>query len=180
MENYNLFDVITILIILILGLKGIFRGFIKEAFALFGIIGGVFVASRIAGGAEFSTMIFGIAFAGFWTLCYFAGITVSKIVGLSGLGIFDKILGFIFAGGKIFFIISVIIYASSNIDVVRKKLEPKMQNSSMYPLYIYTGSAIMKLEANKVISKIDANATNLTDKANSAANITQKLKEISK
>ena len=105
---------------------------------------------------------------------------VSKIVGLSGLGIFDKILGFVFAGGKVFFIISIIMYASSNIDVIRKKIEPKMEKSALYPLYIYTGSAIMKLEANKVISKIDANATNLTDKANQAANISQKLKEISK
>lgn len=48
MDNLNIFDTVTLVIIVLIGLKGLFRGFIKEAFALIGIVGGVFVASRLA------------------------------------------------------------------------------------------------------------------------------------
>ena len=48
MQDFALFDFIIIAITLILGLKGLFRGFIKEIFGIFGIIGAIFVASRIS------------------------------------------------------------------------------------------------------------------------------------
>ena len=48
MENINIFDLIVVALITILGLKGLFRGFTKEFFALIGIVGGVFVASRLS------------------------------------------------------------------------------------------------------------------------------------
>lgn len=181
MDNFNLFDLITLSIIVFLGLKGIFSGFVKEVFALFGIVGGVFVASRIA--TDFSSsslLVFVVAFAGFWALCYFAGIAVAKVAGLSGLGILDKILGFVFAGGKIFFIISVIVYAASNIEVLKSKIEPKMANSTMYPIYVYGGSAIMKLDTNNILNKVDANATKAVDTAKQAVDVSAKIKEISK
>jgi membrane protein required for colicin V production len=48
MQNISTFDLIIITITLILGLKGLFRGFIKEVFGILGIIGAIFVASRIS------------------------------------------------------------------------------------------------------------------------------------
>lgn len=181
MDNLHLFDIITLSIIVFLGLKGLFNGFVKEVFALFGIVGGVFVASRIATDFSSSSLpIFIVAFAGFWALCYFAGIAVAKVAGISGLGALDKVLGFVFAGGKIFFIISVIVYAISNIQILKSKLEPKMKGSAMYPLYVYSGEAIMKLDTNNVLNKIDANATKVVDTAKQATEVTKKIGEISK
>ena len=43
----NYFDIAVVAIVVILGLKGIFNGFFKELFGLIGIIGGIFLASRI-------------------------------------------------------------------------------------------------------------------------------------
>lgn len=181
MENLNLFDILTIAIIFLLGLKGIFKGFVKEVFALFGIIGGVFIASRMA--SDFSSssfFVFILVFAIFWALCYFAGMAVSKVASLSGLGIFDKILGFTFAAGKIFFIFSIIVYAASNIDLIKNKMEPKLKNSTMYPLFVYSGSAIMKLDHNNIINKVDQNASSFVKKVENAQEISNKLKEVSK
>jgi len=48
MENVSIFDIISLSLILILGIKGVINGFIKEVAGLVGIIGGVFVASRFA------------------------------------------------------------------------------------------------------------------------------------
>jgi membrane protein required for colicin V production len=48
MQDFSIFDLIIISITLILGLKGLFRGLIKEIFGIIGIIGAIFVASRIS------------------------------------------------------------------------------------------------------------------------------------
>ena len=48
MQGFAVFDLIIISITLILGLKGLFRGLIKEVFGIIWIIGEIFVASRIS------------------------------------------------------------------------------------------------------------------------------------
>ena len=48
MQNIAIFDLVIITITLLLGLKGLFRGIIKEIFGIIGIIGAIFVASRIS------------------------------------------------------------------------------------------------------------------------------------
>ncbi len=48
MENISIFDIISLSLIFILGIKGVINGFIKEVFGLIGIVGGIFVASRFA------------------------------------------------------------------------------------------------------------------------------------
>jgi membrane protein required for colicin V production len=44
MENISLLDLISIALIILLGIKGVFRGFIKEVFGLVGIIGGIYTS----------------------------------------------------------------------------------------------------------------------------------------
>jgi membrane protein required for colicin V production len=46
--DFSIFDLIVGSIILLLGLKGILNGFFKELFGLIGIVGGIFVGSRVA------------------------------------------------------------------------------------------------------------------------------------
>ena len=98
----NTFDIIIITLITILGLKGLFRGLIKEVFGLVGIIGGVYVASRVTKSVGLlidkfipieneTTMLligFVVSLATFWALLYLLGIILSKMFSLSGLGIF--------------------------------------------------------------------------------------------
>ena len=52
MDLVTWFDIIVIALVLILGVKGIINGLIKEAFGLIGLIGGLVVASRFSDVAE--------------------------------------------------------------------------------------------------------------------------------
>jgi len=151
-------------LVTLLGLKGLFRGFIKEFFALFGIVGGVFIASRLSSVVgelvdqiipfdNNNTMIlvgFIVALAIFWTIAYVIGMTISKMFSLSGLGIFDKLLGFVFGAGKVFLLFSIITFAASSIESFKKKIENKMENSIVYPILKTTGGYIIKLDTTKL------------------------------
>ncbi len=183
MNNVNYFDIIVLILVFFLGLKGLFRGFIKEAFGLAGIVGGVYVASRVSDSfgvqlAEFfaiesvSTAIL-IAFiavlAAIWLLIYFVGMAVSKASEMSGLGIFDRFLGFVFGASKIFLIFSIIVYALTQVDFIKEKIEKKAKNSVMFPILKATGDYIVKLDpsilANKTIDKTSKSIEGLKETA---------------
>lgn len=180
MDNLNFFDVIVLALIVLLGLKGFFRGFIKEAFGLIGIVGGVFIASRLSKQVgdivngiipienESTIMLVGFvaALIAFWIVAYLLGIIVSKMSSLSGLGIFDRILGFTFGASKIFLIFSIIIFALSKIEAVNNKLQKKTAGSMMYPLLLSSGSYIIKIDTSNLVNQIE----NSMDKAAETAN----------
>lgn len=169
MQELSGFDIAVIAITLILGLKGLFKGFIKEAFGLIGIVGGVFVASRLAkdtGGYidsffkidnESTVLLVGfiVSLAAFWAFAYLAGMALSKITSLSGLGIFDRLFGFLFGAGKIFLIFSIIIYALSQVDTVKKKLDKKIGDTIMYPILKNIGTYIVKLDTAAITKKVE-------------------------
>jgi membrane protein required for colicin V production len=160
----NLFDIIVLTLITILGLKGLIRGFIKEVFGLVGIVGGVFVASRISKPVgelinnlipidnESTRLLFGfiVSIVGFWAIAYLIGIAISKISSLSGLGIFDRLFGFIFGAAKVFLIFSIIIYAISQVEAIKNSLDKKTNGSIMYPILQEAGSYIIKLDTTKL------------------------------
>ncbi len=164
MDDINIFDIIVITLITLLGLKGLFRGFIKEFFALFGIVGGVFVASRLSAqvGEMVDTIIpfdnnntmmlvgFIVALIIFWILAYGIGIVLSKVFSLSGLGIFDKALGFVFGASKVFLLFSMIAFAISSIESIAKKLDVKLADSIVYPMLKDTGAYIIKLDTTQL------------------------------
>jgi len=168
LENVNIFDLVVIALVTILGLKGLFRGFTKEFFALVGIVGGVFVASRVSADAgaivngiipmenENTTLLAGFvaALVIFWIIAYLVGATLSKVFKMSGLGIFDRILGFVFGAGKIFLLFSIIAYAASQVTIINDNLAPKLEKSTVFPLLKETGAYIIKLDTNELQEEV--------------------------
>jgi len=166
--DFSIFDLVVGSIILLLGLKGILNGFFKELFGLIGIIGGIFVGSRVANdvGTLLSEAIFkfespaAINFLGFlvtlalfWGSMIGAGILFKKFSKMSGLGLMDKILGFIFGSGKFFFIASVIVYAVYNFKAVRDNFD--MEGSFMFPALVETGRIIMHIDGEEMANDIN-------------------------
>lgn len=185
--DLNYFDIIAGTIILLLGLKGIINGFFKEVFGLIGIIGGIFIASRIGDdvGQYLSDAIFNfsnqsaISFTGFlvslavfWILMVVTGMVFKKLSKLSGLGAIDKILGFVFGASKFFLIAAVIAFAISNIKSLKPTIDSMMQNSLLYPVFVSTGGFIMKIDPVEEVANVEENIDNLTQKA---GNITQNI-----
>ena len=168
MENINLFDLIVLSLIVILGLKGLFRGLTKELFGLIGIVGGVFIASRLAKNVgeiansiipvdnESTILLIGfiITLILFWIIAYVLGVVLEKVFSASGLGVFDRLLGFVFGAGKIFLLFAIIAYALSNVKMINDNLQPKLKDSMVFPMLIETGSYIIKLDTSNMQQEV--------------------------
>lgn len=203
--EFNYFDLVVAIIILLLGLKGIVNGLFKEVFGLLGIIGGIFIASRVGDrvGEYLNSLIFNFSspaavnflgflttFAGFWILMILIGYIFKKLNSISGLGPIDKILGFVFGAGKFFLITSVIVHATYNIKTIKSAIDPSLDNSILFPIMVKTGEFIMKIDPvglnkdiNETIDKetkiIKSTAQELISKSSmqKIEEIKQKLKE---
>ena len=177
--EFNYFDLIGSILILLLGLKGILNGFFKEAFGLVGIIGGLFVASRIgdkvgvylnenifnftnASAINFTGFLFTLAV--FWIAMIAIGFAFKSLSSLSGLGLVDRILGFIFAAGKFFLIAAVIAFAVYNIKAIRTNIDVVMKGSVLFPVLVETGGYIMKIDPTEVSSEINKTIDKTTQK----------------
>ncbi len=169
MENYSLFDIISLSLILILGIKGVINGFIKEVFGLVGIVGGIYLASRFAQRAgEFidnnfytfdnKASLYLIGFIAilvlFWILSIFIGFILAHILKMSGLGGLDKLAGFIVGGLKVFLVFSILAIALNNIAFIKSRTQKYMNKSFMYPIFLETGRYIVKFDTNTIIQKV--------------------------
>lgn len=176
MDGVNIFDVVAISLIVLLGLKGLFSGFFKEAFGLAGILGGVYFGSRygVSVAETISDNVFKldnpntmmlvgfvVVLISFWILMIVAGKIVSSMMKLSGLGGIDKLLGFTFGAGKVFVVASIITYALMNITVIRTNIEEYTKDSLMIPIFSEVGSKILKIENPFMDDKFmdDSNST---------------------
>ena len=192
--EFNYFDLIASIIILLLGLKGILNGFFKEAFGLVGIIGGLFVASRVGDkvGVYLNENIFhfsndsAINFTGFlftlivfWIAMIVIGFAFKKLSSLSGLGLVDRILGFIFASGKFFLIAAVIAFAVYNIKSLKPTITSAMKGSLLFPVLVETGGYIMKIDPTEVSSEINTTIDKTTQKVkdNIQKNVVEQVKK---
>lgn len=185
------FDIVVGVIILLLGLKGILNGFFRELFGLVGIVGGVFVASRVGTpvGEMLSDALFHfqtqaavnftgfiLALGAFWFLMVGVGILFKKLSSFSGLGSVDKAMGFIVGSGKFFLIASVVTYAFFNIKIVKTNMQSTMENSFLFPTLVATGAYIMKMDTTQIQNEINAtHETNETNMTASRKEITDKM-----
>ncbi|EES90008.1 CvpA family protein [Helicobacter canadensis] len=161
MNSFSYFDLIIGLLIVLVGLKGIVNGFIREVFGLIGIVGGVFIASVYAteAGGWISRHIYtfenpsAISLIGFlvllalvWILSLVIAEILQKVTRISALNSMNRILGFCFGAFKTFMIFSIIFYAISNVQVAKRFMQKYTDNSFLYPLLLDSGEVIIKLD----------------------------------
>lgn len=179
MEIHVWFNLITLILVVALGTKGMINGFIKEVFGLIGIIGGIFVASRFAESfgkiisdnifqIQNTSSIYIVGFVAilfiFWIVCLLFGFILSKIVSFSALTIVNRLLGFIFSALKVFLILSILIAAISYIGFIKDNyLDKYLKNSFMYESFLKTGRFIINLD----YSSLDNTVEDITSKAKS-------------
>lgn len=195
MMDFNYFDVTISAIVLLLGIKGFMHGFVKEVFGLAGLVGGVYLASRLADTAadfidknfihlENIALLKLIGFLAIlivvWLGATILGSIFSKLTSASGLGFLNRLLGFITGGGKYFLIFALIVTALSNVSLVKDNLEKYVDDSILYPYLKEAGSYLINLDtsslglgdtsATEVVKEIvnlnDNNETNVTSEQN--------------
>lgn len=171
--------------------KRTFRGLIKEVFGIVGIVGAIFVASRIStevGGLLAPILVienqstikligFVVSLVAVWLIVYSAGVVVSKIFGAAGLGIVDRIFGLIFGMLKIFLIFSVIAYSLNQVGSFKKVIDEKFSKSFMMPHLLSVGSYIIKFDTTAVVNSIDKTIQNATDSSISIQNSIEETKQ---
>ncbi|RBQ29663.1 CvpA family protein [Aliarcobacter vitoriensis] len=191
MHDIAIFDLVIILFTLLLGIKGLFRGFIKEVFGILGLVGAVFVGSRISGEvgglvapilalenqATIKLIGFIVGFVAIFLIVYAAGIVVSKIFSASGLGIIDRIFGLVFGMLKIFLVFSIIAYALYQVNSFKKLIEEKTKDSIMMPYLLDVGSYIIKLDTSALINSVDQTIQNVTDGEVDISTTQEEIKE---
>ena len=162
MFEYNVWlDYAILALILILGVKGILNGLIREFFSLLGIVGGVLLASRLVPVASelISTYVIKISnpsllnlsaflavLISFWLLCMLLSSILFRLIKMANLGALNKLGGFVFSTSKMFLIIAVITACLANIEFVNSKLKDIEEKSFVYPHLKSFGSFIINNE----------------------------------
>ena len=162
----SFFDVIITFFILIFAIKGAIGGFINELSKLFGWIVGIFVSVRfgsafgeflnqyfeIGGKAAYSVAGFIAILSLFLLSIYLINTLLTNVAkSFSTLNFVNKFLGFVFGGGKIFLILSIIIGALYAIPLTRTHLFDNYMKEEkiIFPLMVKVGTYILNLESKK-------------------------------
>ena len=169
MDFITWFDIIVIAVVVILGIKGVINGLIKEVFGLIGIIGGVIIASRNANlvGEQISLYLYKLSdsaefFFGFllalllfWFVCLLLGNLLSKMLKMSGLGFVDRLLGFFVGAAKIFLVLAILVAIVSKISILNQKISPYFEGSKVYPILLSAGQFIMAMDISSVKDSVE-------------------------
>lgn len=169
MDFITWFDIIVIAVVVILGIKGVINGLIKEVFGLIGIIGGVIIASRNANlvGEQISLYLYELSdsaefFFGFllalllfWFVCLLLGNLLSKMLKMSGLGFVDRLLGFFVGAAKIFLVLAILVAIVSKISILNQKISPYFEGSKVYPILLSAGQFIMAMDIGSVKDSVE-------------------------
>lgn len=157
-------DLILIIIIVVIGLRGFYNGFVNEVSGVLGIVLGVFFASRFASGMgewitasvydfktpSIATLIgFVIILAVIWVAFLIVGVILSKFIKITDFSIIDKTLGFIFSCCKIFLIIGFILYVGSKPKFMQNFNVYLEKNSKIYSMMYTISGAILKIPSVK-------------------------------
>jgi colicin V production protein len=169
MEISAWIDIAVVALTLILGVKGIINGLIKELFGLIGLIGGLVIATRFSDVAkkfineniykfDNSSMLQFVAFVSlwmvFWLICLLIGKFLAKMLALSGLGFLDRLGGFVVGSAKIFLTFAAVLAVASGTGV-NSLIEPYVKDSKIYPVLLSAGKWITNIDVKKIANDID-------------------------
>ena len=157
---FNSIDLIVGALILLLGLKGVLGGFLRELFSFAGLVGGVFLASRSAeplaafverkfvhlANPAFGRLIaFVLILALVWGAFSWLGNRIGERRAQHPLSTAERIGGFLIAALKYFMIFAMILSALERTPAIHNKLRHHLRGSRLVPVLVETGSALIHL-----------------------------------
>jgi membrane protein required for colicin V production len=178
MTDFNYFDVTIAVIILILGIKGFMQGFIREVFALIGLIAGVYFSARFSPQtASFidtnfihldnEALLKLIGFLAILTIVWLSstivGAIIAKFSEQEGINFISRLLGLVTASSKYFLIFALIITALSNVALVKDNIGKYIEDSVLYPHLHEVGSYLINLEEISMLKSNDTNTSNIEE-----------------
>jgi len=189
----NIFDIVVIAIILLLSIKGLLNGLIKELFNLIGLIGGIFLASYFHN--DLSNYIYEnftnaipikvlnllsliAIFVLFWIVMKYIAKAIAYFSDSEFISTTSRLGGMVIKMVTTFFILSLITYALSTKPQFAQKFKPILDSSKLYTLLKNSGSLIlnMPIVSNNKNNKI-GNEQNGTETIQKEQNSTKEIIE---
>jgi len=178
--NINMFDAVVIGLILLLSIKGLLSGFLKEFFNSLALIGGLFVASMYKSEvAQYAkeylnldlskNLLELISLIVIFLVSFLVVKAIFKIIDSflsEDLSLSSRLLGMIIKMFTLFFVFSLIVYGLSSKPQVTDKLKDTLNSSKLYPLLKNTGATILNMPETNISSDnitVNAVSTNNTD-----------------
>ena len=167
--HLNAIDITIIVLVLLMSIKGMMNGFLRELFGFIGLIGGVFIASRMA--QKVATIIDANLFhlenfallklIGFllvlvlvWGASVFLGNLIVGISKETPHSILDRTFGFLTAGTKYFLIFALIVSALFRSPLIKENMTKSIIQSQLYPILDSVGASLINLAPLKKKPKI--------------------------
>ena len=160
LTGLNGIDITIIVLVVLMAIKGLMNGFLREIFGFVGLIGGIFIASRSAAliahaidknifhlenFAALKLIGFLAVLALVWGLSVFIGNLVVGVTKEGSHSTLDRFFGFVVAGIKYFLIFSLIVSALFRSSLVKENMTQTIQQSKLYPTLEGVGSALINL-----------------------------------
>ncbi len=156
-------DIGVIIVVLLLGIRGLKNGLIHEIMGVIGVVLGIYLASRYCveishylrlAGLEFGneTILFTLSFiiilSIVWIGSLFIGYIVSScVVIIPGIAIINYFGGYVFASLKYFVILCVVVYALSQVGFLKAPIKDFTKGTKSYPIMYEVAEKIMSMDA---------------------------------
>jgi len=187
--GFNIFDVVIVVLIVLLSLKGLFSGFKREFLSSLGLIGGIFTASyfhKTVANYIFSNITDTISikvlnlislitiFILFYIFIKLLSKAISIISSNNKISATSRLSGMVVKLATLFFILSLVTYAISTKKSISKKIKDTTNTSKLYPLLKNTGAYILNMHvaSNTSNAKQKHTATNANLNVNIETNST--------
>ncbi|WP_394908348.1 CvpA family protein [uncultured Helicobacter sp.] len=187
MEHISYIDVCLLVLVVLLGAKSIYQGFVRSFGSLVGLLLGIFLAARLnlqAGeifGAyvyNFSPQInkilaFVIVLSVVWLLAIFVSEIITRRLHNTIIERLDKSLGLIFGFCKSFVFVAIIAFGVAQISFLEGFAQKMEKESFVYPIMKSFAITIMNLEVVNETTRSLGDITKQTESGIETANTLQ-------
>ena len=169
METKHYVDIAVIIIVAVLGLRGLKNGLIHEIMGVLGIVIGIYCASKYCidvakyielAGLSFENrhillmlafiLILALVWIGFLVL----GVIVARfVVILPEIAIINYFGGYVFSALKYFVILCVVVYGLTQVGFLKDPIKELTEGTRSYPIMYEVAEKIMSIEALQDLQK---------------------------
>lgn len=163
--DFNGLDATIVVLVFLMSIKGLMNGFVREFTGFIGLIGGIFIASRVAepmgryidgnifhlgNFAVLKLIVFLTVLAAIWLLTS----SLANIwVGMLEVGVpkdskrsdIGMAFGFVIAGVKYFLIFAIIISLLFRSSLLKENMQSSIKRSQLYPILNKVGFPIINI-----------------------------------
>lgn len=176
--GFHIVDIVIVVLVAFLAIKGLVNGFAKELFNFIGIVGGVVLAARYntkviqyinEQNLGFEVPADFTKIAGFVLIVFSLWILITLISSIitkfsdEPSGFFSRLLGYILSAARYVFIFSLIVFGISKSEFFKDSAAKFKNETQLFSPMSEIGAKILNIDANTTIVSNTTNSTNTNE-----------------